>query len=224
MAKMSLEEAFKALASDPMPSCQPGSTTSRPKVKKSELTHPALTPSDTLAILARALKKQTKETLADCLVQLAANDCKLFRELESQFPLEYPSHDLVAATRQAIDDATDFDERQINYNFDYDSDAYTTIGKNFAEMIEANRWSDVLPLALELMNKASYQVEMSDEGMMIDDIDECLECVIDSLYEADLPVAERLEWCQKMIQTDRTGCISEKRLADLELALTNLNS
>ncbi len=37
--------------------------------------------------------------------------------------------DLIAATHQAIADATDFDEREINRNFDYDDQAYST-GEN----------------------------------------------------------------------------------------------
>ena len=37
-----------------------------------------------------------------------------------------------AATHLAIADATDFDERQINRNFDYDDEAYGEVKRNLA--------------------------------------------------------------------------------------------
>jgi len=46
--------------------------------------------------------------------------------------LETPPEELLAATRQAIANATDFDEREINYNFDYDSEAYDEVKRNLA--------------------------------------------------------------------------------------------
>ena len=44
--------------------------------------------------------------------------------MTERFELEAPPEELAAATRQAIADATDFDERDINRNFDYDYEAY----------------------------------------------------------------------------------------------------
>ena len=43
--------------------------------------------------------------------------------------------ELVAATRQAIADATDFDERDINRNFDYDYEAYSEVKRNLGRLI-----------------------------------------------------------------------------------------
>ena len=74
--------------------------------------------------LRKALVKRTKDELVDVLVELAREDHKLLRRLDARFELEAPPKELVAATRQAISDATDFDEREINYNFDYDYEAY----------------------------------------------------------------------------------------------------
>ena len=47
--------------------------------------------------------------------------------------------------------------------------------RNFGRLIH---WpSGAVWNLLELMNRGSYQVEMSDEGMMTEDIEECLQVV-----------------------------------------------
>ena len=73
--------------------------------------------------LRSALAKQKKSELLDLVVALASNNRTILRKLEAKFNVEAPPEDLVVATRQAIADATDFDERQMNYNFDYDRQA-----------------------------------------------------------------------------------------------------
>ena len=86
--------------------------------------------------LAKALAKRTKAELDEALVEIAEADRGILRRLETWFGVEAPSEELVAATRQAIADATDFDEREINYNFDYDYEAYGTVQRNFGRLIE----------------------------------------------------------------------------------------
>ena len=99
------------------------------------------------------------------------------RELETRFEVEPPVAELIVNTQCAIADATDYDERQINHNFDYDYGAYETIQRNFRSLIAAGRIEDVMELSLSLMRAGSHQVEMSDEGLMADDIEECLKNV-----------------------------------------------
>ena len=74
--------------------------------------------------LRKALAKRTKNDLIDTLVELAREDRNILRRLSERFELEAPPEELVVATRRAIADATDFDERDINHNFDYDDAAY----------------------------------------------------------------------------------------------------
>ena len=40
-----------------------------------------------------------------------------------------------------------------------------------------------MELSLELMKQGSYQVEMSDEGLMTEDIEDCLNVVLKALEE-----------------------------------------
>jgi len=42
-----------------------------------------------------------------------------------------------------------------------------------------------MALALELMKRGSYQVEMSDEGLMTGTIEDCLSVVIEALRTCD---------------------------------------
>jgi hypothetical protein len=72
-----------------------------------------------------------------------------------------------------------------------------------------------MQLALELMKQGSYQVEMSDEGMMTDDIEECLTVVMKALKKCDLPADEVATWCSAMLENDRVGCIAREPLQSL---------
>jgi hypothetical protein len=63
--------------------------------------------------------------------------------------------ELVAATRQAIADATDFDARDSNRNFDYDYEAYSEVKRNLACLIDSGELHQAMQLALELMKRGS---------------------------------------------------------------------
>ena len=60
-----------------------------------------------------------------------------------------------------------------------------------------------MELAQEVMSGGSYQVEMSDEGLMTEDIEECLQVVIKAVAKSDLPAAEVAAWCADMTKRDR---------------------
>lgn len=123
--------------------------------------------------------------------------------------------ELVAATRQAIVDATDFDERDINRNFSYDYEAYREVKRNLSRLIDSGELPLAMQLSMELMKQGSYQVEMSDEGMMTDDIEDCLSVVLKALQRCDLPADNVIAWCSAMLDSDRVGCIAAKQLQSL---------
>jgi hypothetical protein len=172
----------------------------------------AVDPADRLE---KALAKRTKGELVEALVEIASTERRIMRQIESQFEVEPPADELVAATREAIADATDFDERDINQNFDYNYDAYGVVHRNFERLIEMGYLGTAMELSLELMRQGSYQVEMSDEGLMTDDIEECLRVVIGGIKVADLPADEVADWCKKMAAKDRMKFICRKELLAL---------
>lgn len=159
--------------------------------------------------------KRSKAELVEVVLELARADRAVLRQLNARFEVSGTAKELVAATRQAIADATDFDERDVNQNFDYDYDAYSEVKRNLARLVDAGEMHLAMQLALELMKQGSYQVEMSDEGMMTEDIEDCLGVVITALKKSDLPAAKILTWCSAMTANDRVGFIAERQLQSL---------
>ena len=159
--------------------------------------------------------KRSKAELVDVLLELAQADRAVLRQLTARFDVAAAPDELVAATRQAIADATDFDERDINRNFDYDYEAYHEVKRNLSRLIDSGQLHLAMQLALELMKQGSYQVEMSDEGMMTEDIEECLSVVITTLKKCDLPADDVLTWCSAMLANDRVAFIAREPLQSL---------
>lgn len=65
------------------------------------------------------------------------------------------------------------------------------------------------------MKQGSYQVEMSDEGLMTRDIEECLAVVTHALKKCDQPPGEVIAWCAEIAKRDRVGFIFDRELAAL---------
>ena len=161
---------------------------------------------------ARTLARRTKKELVDVLAGIGPGRPSGSPATHCPVGVAAAPDELVAATHQAIVDATDFDERDINRNFAYDYEAYAEVKRNLSRLIEAGQWRQAMDLSLELMKQGSCQVEMSDEGMMTEDIEDCLSVVIGACKRCDLPVVEILRWCTAMLDNDRVGFISRKPL------------
>ena len=189
--------------------------------RKAKRSVPKATSFSPAARLRQALSKRRKAELVDLLVDLATDDSALFRRLTAQFEVTFPPQELVAATGRAIADATDFDEREINRNFSYDDAAYDEIKRNFRRLIALGQLGSAMDLALKLMDEGSYQVEMSDEGLMSHDIEECLAVVVTALRTCDLPPTEITAWCSKMLKKDRVGFIGTDALQSLRARFTS---
>ena len=183
--------------------------------RKPKKTAPAGTRTSPVAALRQALARRKKAELVDLLLELAQADRGFLRQLTAQFDVVAAPEELVAATRQAIADATGFDAREINHNFDYDYEAYREVKRNLDRLIGVGHLRLAMQLSLELMKQGSYQVEMSDEGLMTDDIEDCLSVVLENLKKCDLPAAEVIAWCSAMLDNDRVGFIAREPLQSL---------
>lgn len=172
-------------------------------------------PADTTAGLRKALNARSKPELLNALLELAQADRGVLRQLTARFDVAAAPKELVAATRRAIADATDFDERDMNTNFDYDYQAYEEVKRNLARLITSGQLRLAMELSLDLMKQGSRQVEMSDEGMMTDDIEDCLSVVVKELREGDLPANDVIAWCSAMLANDRVGFIAREPLQSL---------
>jgi uncharacterized Zn finger protein len=165
--------------------------------------------------LRQALTRRKKAELVDVLMELAQEDRGLLWKLTARFDLVPAADDLIAATRRAITDATAFDKRDMNRNFAYDYRAYIEVKRNLGRLIDSGQLQTAMSLALELMKQGSYQVEMSDEGLMTTDIEDCLEVVLKALKKCDLPAIEVIAWCEAMLGNDRVGFIASESLEAL---------
>jgi uncharacterized Zn finger protein len=183
--------------------------------RKPKKAAPASKRPESMAQLRRALSRRRKAELVDTLLELAQADRGVLRQLTARFDVAAAPDELVAATQQAIADATAFDRRDINRNFAYDYEAYGEVKRNLGRLIGSGQLHLAMRLALELMKQGSYQVEMSDEGLMTQDIEDCLDVVLKALEKCDLPAAEVIAWCSAMLDTDRVGFIAREPLQAL---------
>jgi light-regulated signal transduction histidine kinase (bacteriophytochrome) len=92
-----------------------------------------------MAPLRRALCRRRKAELVDTLLELAQADRGVLRQLTARFDVAAAADELVAATQQAIADATAFDRRDINRNFAYDYQAYGEVKRNLGRLIVSFR-------------------------------------------------------------------------------------
>lgn len=176
---------------------------------------PSRKPAGSAAELRAALTRRKKAELVDVLMELAGADRGFLRQLTARFDVVVAPDELVASTRQAIADATAFDKRDINRNFAYDHQAYSEVKRNLSRLTGSGQLRQAMPLALELMKRGSYQVEMSDEGMMTEEIEDGLKVVLEALRKSDLPATEVIAWCSAMLESDRIGFIVREPLQSL---------
>jgi len=153
--------------------------------------------------------------LVNLLLELAQANRRILRQLTAHLDVTAAADELLAATRQAIAEATAFNPRDINRNFAYDDEAYREVKRNLARLITVGQLRLAMELALELMKRGSHQVEMSDEGLMSEDIEDCLSVVLQALRQCKLPANEVLAWCSAMIANDRVGFLAEQSLQSL---------
>jgi len=168
---------------------------------------------DRFALIEAALRKLAKQELVEWLVRAARQDDDFCYDLESELSIELPNAALLDNLHEAIRSATDFDQRMMNHNFDYDYRAYERIAKGFKKLVTLGMFDDVKRLSIELMKRGSYQVVCSDEGMMCEDIEACLVPVIRAVRSSDADNGQA--WGQQMIEADHSGFVCEKELGKL---------
>jgi len=168
---------------------------------------------DRFPLIEAALRKRTKAELVETIMVLAKQHTNVARELENELNIEKPADLLIEDVGLAIANATDFDERMLNHNFDVDWQAYEDVKKGLKQLIDLGHLEHAKSLAITLMKDGSYQVECSDEGLMSDDISECLRPVIQAVKKAGGKEADA--WAFEMQLADRVGFICDQELAAL---------
>lgn len=84
--------------------------------------------------LRAALARCSKEELIEILSECASADCAACRRITARVELPASPDELVRLTREAIAEATAFDEGDINRNFDHDAEAYREVQHNLQRL------------------------------------------------------------------------------------------
>ena len=164
-------------------------------------------------LIDTALRKLKKDELIDLLMSLDMYDPSVRWSIETELQVLKPV-DLVANDlRHAIDIATRVDERRLNDNFHYSWQAYEEVARGFDMLVKQDAMESAKEISIEFMGKASYQVECSDEGMMVDEVEACLKSVIDAVKAGDAGSAK--SWAMMMLAADSAGFICEAELMSL---------
>jgi len=80
-----------------------------------------------------------------------------------------------------------------------------------SQLIEKGELEKAKTLALRLIDEGSYQMECSDEGLMREEIEDCLRPVIAAVAASS---RDRV-WALAMLGNDRIGCICRQELTEL---------
>lgn len=169
--------------------------------------------NERLKLIEGVLRKQTKAELIALLLAIGKKDLAVLRELETRLQVERPLDLLVAELSVAIGRATDFEEGGRRNDLDIDWEAYKDVKKGLARLIELGHLAEARLLAVHLMKAGSRQVEASDEGLMADELSECLRPVIRAVQRSGDHTAA--EWAGEMQTADRVGFICERELGKL---------
>ena len=168
-----------------------------------------------IALLKKALTKLPKAELVERLLKNARLDNELRLEWLKEFNITFQTSTLFDHTAQTIDIATEVDEDHLGHDFDYSYTAYVTVKRNFKALVKDARWNEVCDLALILMKQGSQQAESSAQGLMVDDIEDCLNEILDKIDKSTLSPAQIKKWAAKMLKHDRIACISRAELEEL---------
>lgn len=162
------------------------------------------------ALIEKALRKQSKDSLVGILTKLCDKNIHARwiteAELAMAKPVELVLHDL----REAIQLATQVDESRMNHNFSFDWDAYAEVRRLMEMLVSLSAIEEAMEIAVHFMEKASRQIEYSDEAMMLEQVEAGLRPILESLENHD--ETQRSVWALRMQTADRVGFVCREKL------------
>jgi len=164
------------------------------------------------SLMEKALRKAPKETLVRLLLDWSENDVSAGWRIEGALQITKPIELLLHDLRRAIAIATQVDERKWNRDVPVDYAAYAEVRRLMGQMVSADAIAEAMEVAIEFMELASYQLECSDEGMMLEEIEEGLQPLLAAL--ADYNSTQRALWAIQMQNADSVGSVCWKKLQE----------
>lgn len=161
-------------------------------------------------LIAKTLRRQRKDSLVQILDRLCDENIHARWITEAELgmtkPVELVLHDL----REAIQIATQVDEERMDSNFSYDSDAYAEVKRLMEMLVSLSAIPEAMEIAIHYMEEASRQIESSDEGLMLEQVESGLEPIFQALENHD--ETQRLAWAFRMQKADRVGFVCHEKL------------
>lgn len=161
-------------------------------------------------LIAKTLRTQRKDFLVQILTKLCDENIHARwiteAELAMTKPVELVLHDL----REAIQLATQVDGNRMNHNFSFDWDAYAEVRRLMEMLVSLSAIAEAMEIAVHFMEKASRQIEYSDEGMMLEQVEAGLQPILEALENHD--ETRRSAWALRMQKADRVGFVCQEKL------------
>lgn len=161
-------------------------------------------------LIAKALRTQRKDSLVQILTKLCDQNIHarwiIEAELAMTKPVEMVLHDL----REAIHLATHIDEKRVNHNFAFDWYAYAEVKRLMEMLIALSAITEAMEIAVYYMGLASRQIEHSDEGMMLEEVEAGLQPILEALENHD--ETQRSTWALRMQSADQVGFVCHEKL------------
>lgn len=169
------------------------------------------------ALLRATLKRIRKVDLVEITLRVAAQAKASQWTLEHEVVLAKPLALLVHDIAAAIEIATHVDDRELNRNPPINWPAYEAVQRGFVRLIQMGAIDEAKTLALMLICKGGYQIECSDEGLMQEEIEDCLRPVISAVGGS--PGGD--VWASEMLRHDGAGMICRSELTALTAGQTS---
>lgn len=161
-------------------------------------------------LIAKALRRQRKDSLVQIVARLCDENIHARWITEAELgmtkPVELVLHDL----REAIQLATQVDEERMKHNFSYDADAYAEVKRLMGMLVSLSAIPEAMEIAIHFMKEASRQIESSDEGLMLEQVESALEPILEALENHD--ETQRSAWAFRMQRADRVGFVCHEKL------------
>lgn len=161
-------------------------------------------------LIAKTLRTQRKDSLIQVLTKLCDENIHARWVTEAELgmakPVELVLHDL----REAIQLATHVDKKQMNHNFSFDWDAYAEVKRLMEMLVSLSAITEAMEIAVHFMEKASRQIEYSDEGMMLEQVEASLKPILEALENHD--ETQRAAWACRMQTADQVGFVCHEKL------------
>ncbi|MFO0914377.1 MAG: hypothetical protein U0795_15560 [Pirellulales bacterium] len=160
--------------------------------------------------MTASLAGLSKEELISFVCESSMRWPALCRHVLMQTEHDQPLTGLIGDIEAAIRAATYVPKEKLNRNFDYDIEEYEQVRIGLRKLMRLGYMTEAMDLAIELLFAGNDQIDASDEGLMAEEIVECVN-VVTQVVEATGSEAERQAWAQRLASSDDLSILGRNR-------------